>query len=134
MYSINIAFVNVIEIKVYSMSYIKKTILLDLDGVINEYTKGFREDYIPPVKKGAENFLINLSQKFKIKLFTTREKSMVKTWLSDNGLDKYFSGITNIKEACWLIVDDRCIKFNGDYDELLSDIVNFHVWHEKIEH
>lgn len=134
MYSINIAFVNVIEIKVYSMSYIKKTILLDLDGVINEYTKGFRKDYIPPVKKGAENFLINLSQKFKIKLFTTREKSMVKTWLSDNGLDKYFSGITNIKEACWLIVDDRCIKFNGDYDELLSDIMNFHVWHEKIEH
>lgn len=134
MYSINIAFVNVIGIKVYSMSYIKKTILLDLDGVINEYTKGFRKDYIPPVKKGAENFLINLSQKFKIKLFTTREKSMVKTWLSDNGLDKYFSGITNIKEACWLIVDDRCIKFNGDYDELLSDIMNFHVWHEKIEH
>lgn len=134
MYSINIAFVNVIGIKVYSMSYIKKTILLDLDGVINEYTKGFRKDYIPPVKKGAENFLINLSQKFKIKLFTTREKSMVKTWLSDNGLDKYFSGITNIKEACWLIVDDRCIKFNGDYDELLFDILNFHVWHEKIEH
>lgn len=134
MYSINIAFVNVIGIKVYSMSYIKKTILLDLDGVINEYTKGFRKDYIPPVKKGAENFLINLSQKFKIKLFTTREKSMVKTWLSDNGLDKYFSGITNIKEACWLIVDDRCIKFNGDYDELLFDIMNFHVWHEKIEH
>ena len=59
---------------------------------------------------------------------------MVKTWLSDNGLDKYFSGITNIKEACWLIVDDRCIKFNGDYDELLSDIMNFQVWHEKIEH
>ena len=134
MYSINIAFVNVIGIKVYSMSYIKKTILLDLDGVINVYTKGFCKDYIPPVKKGAENFLINLSQKFKIKLFTTREKSMVKTWLSDNGLDKYFSGITNIKEACWLIVDDRCIKFNGDYDELLSDIMNFHVWHEKLEH
>lgn len=134
MYSINIAFVNVIGIKVYSMSYIKKTILLDLDGVINEYTKGFRKDYIPPVKKGAENFLINLSHKFKIKLFTTREKSMVKTWLSDNGLDKYFSGITNIKEACWLIVDDRCIKFNGDYDELLSDIMDFHVWHEKIKH
>lgn len=134
MYSINIAFVNVIGIKVYSMSYIKKTILLDLDGVINEYTKGFHKDYIPPVKKGAENFLINLSHKFKIKLFTTREKSMVKTWLSDNGLDKYFSGITNIKEACWLIVDDRCIKFNGDYDELLSDIMDFHVWHEKIKH
>ena len=120
MYSINIAFVNVIGIKVYSMSYIKKTILLDLDGVINEYTEGFRQDYIPPVKNGAENFLINLSQKFKIKLFTTREHSMVKTWLISNGLDKYFSG--------------RCIRFNGDYDELFSDIVNFQVWHEKKEH
>ena len=134
MYSINIAFVNVIGIKVYSMSYIKKTILLDLDGVINEYTEGFRQDYISPVKNGAENFLINLSQKFKIKLFTTREHSMVKTWLISNGLDKYFSGITNIKELCWLIIDDRCIRFNGDYDELFSDIVNFQVWHEKKEH
>ena len=134
MYSINIALVNEIGIKVNLMCNKKKTILLDLDGVINEYTKGFQKDYIPPVKKGAVDFLEILSKKYDLKLFTSRNKSLVEKWVFNNGLDKYFSGITNIKEVCWLFVDDRCITFNGNYDDLLNEIINFKVWHENKVH
>ena len=28
----------------------RKTILMDLDGVLNEYTGDFDKDYIPPIK------------------------------------------------------------------------------------
>ena len=28
----------------------RKTILIDLDGVLNEYTGDFDKDYIPPIK------------------------------------------------------------------------------------
>lgn len=35
----------------------KPTILVDLDGVLNEYGKEkFDENYIPPIKKGQKNF------------------------------------------------------------------------------
>ena len=86
------------------------------------------------MKKGAVDFLEILSKKYDLKLFTSRNKNLVEKWVFNNGLDKYFSGITNIKEVCWLFVDDRCITFNGNYDDLLNEIVNFKVWHENKVH
>ena len=35
----------------------RKTILIDLDGVLNDYTGDFDKDYIPPIKDGAKEFL-----------------------------------------------------------------------------
>ena len=31
-------------------NFTKKTILIDLDGILNTYTGGFNEDFIPPLK------------------------------------------------------------------------------------
>ncbi len=41
-----------------------KTILIDLDGVLNEYVANFDEDFIPPIKQGAKVFLSALTEKF----------------------------------------------------------------------
>ena len=46
-----------LEIKI-----MKKTILIDLDGVLNTYTGNFDKDFIPPIKEGAFDFLKNLSE------------------------------------------------------------------------
>ena len=54
----------------------KKTILLDLDGVINTYSGDYNSDYIPPLRDGARQFVEKLSAKYKIKLFTTRNKML----------------------------------------------------------
>jgi len=37
----------------------KKTILVDLDGVLNTYTGKFDENFIPPIKDGAFEFIKN---------------------------------------------------------------------------
>lgn len=42
--------------------------------MLNEYTGKFDENFIPPVKKGAKEFLKKLSDDYVIKLFTTRNK------------------------------------------------------------
>ena len=47
----------------------KKTILIDLDGVLNTYTGEFKKEHIPPIKRGAKKFLEKLSKKFVIKIF-----------------------------------------------------------------
>ena len=42
----------------------KKTILIDLDGVLNDYVGNYDKDFIPPIKFGAKEFLSNLSKNF----------------------------------------------------------------------
>ena len=106
----------------------KKRIMIDLDGVLNQYKGKFDKNYIPPLKDGARNFLEELSVKYELKLFTTRDSNQTQKWLDDNELNKYFNGITNIKEPCYLIIDDRCMKFEGSYDEMLKKIDNYRPW------
>ena len=54
----------------------KKLISIDLDGVLNEYNGSFNEKEIPQIKPGAYEFLKNLSENFRIEIFTTREKNI----------------------------------------------------------
>ncbi len=44
----------------------KRTILIDLDGVLNEYKGNFDNNFIPPLKDGAKDFLEYLSQDYEI--------------------------------------------------------------------
>lgn len=112
------------------MSNLKKTLLIDLDGVLNQYEGNFDITYIPPIKNGAEEFIKKLSENYELKLFTTRNRLLTAKWLMDNNLDKCFTDITNVKDPAFLIIDDRCIKFQGDYETLYNEIENFRVWYK----
>ena len=107
----------------------RKTILIDLDGVLNEYTGGFDKDYIPPIKDGAKEFLENLSENFDIKIFTTRNKILATKWLINNSIDQFVADITNVKDLAWLYIDDRCINFDGNFENLSNNINNFRPWY-----
>lgn len=109
---------------------IKRTILIDLDGVLNEYTGNFDKDFIPPIKSGAKEFLNSLSNDYEIKLFTTRNKLLAAKWLIENDVDKYISDITNVKDVCFLFIDDRCLKFEGDFEKMGNQIKDFKVWYK----
>ena len=108
----------------------KKTILIDLDGVLNTYTGNFDEKVIPPIKEGAFEFIRNLSNDYKVKIFTTRNRLLASEWIINNGLKEYVDDITNIKELNFLLIDDRCIKFNGDYEDLQKQVNDFKVWYK----
>jgi len=109
----------------------KKTILLDLDGVLNTYTGDYDKNFIPPIKDGAKDFLLELSKNYKIVIFTSRNLLLASKWIVDNNIDKYISNVTNHKEASYLIIDDRCINFTGDYNKLKNHIDNFKVWYKE---
>ena len=109
----------------------KKTILIDLDGVLNTYSGNFDKDLIPPIREGAFEFLQNLSKDYQIKLFTTRNKLLASNWIIDNKLSDYIDDVTNTKELCYLYIDDRCINFNGNYDDLTDKIINFKAWYKN---
>ncbi len=44
---------------------IKRTILFDLDGVLNTYDGNYDEGYIPPIKDGAYDLIKELSKDYK---------------------------------------------------------------------
>ena len=108
----------------------KRLDLIDLDGVLNTYTGGFDKDFIPPIKEGAKEFLKKLSENFELKLFTTRNKMLASKWLVENDIDKFFVDITNTKDLAWLYIDDRCLKFDGEFSSLEEQINNFKPWYK----
>ena len=105
---------------------LKKKILIDLDGVLNQYGKEkYDENYIPEIKEGAKEFLEKLSTIGDLYLFTSRNLMLSVKWLINNNIDKYFKDVTAIKLPSFLYVDDRTICFNGNFDQIFNDIVKF---------
>ena len=89
------------------MNKLKKTILFDLDGVLNTYDGNYNQNYIPPIKNGAYKLIKELSQDYKIVIFTTRNSLIASKWIVENGLDLYVENVTNVKVPAYLIIDER---------------------------
>ena len=107
----------------------RKKILIDLDGVLNEYGKEkFDENFIPEIKSGAREFIQNVSEFAELYLFTSRNLILATKWLIKYDLDKYFKDVTNVKIPSFLYIDDRTICFRGNYKETLDEIKNFQVY------
>ena len=106
-----------------------KKILIDLDGVLNQYgNEKFDENYIPPIKEGAKEFIEELSKTSELYLFTTRNLILSAKWLIENKLDNHFKDVTNTKIPSFLYIDDRAICFKGNYTKTIEDIKNFKVY------
>ena len=109
----------------------KRTILIDLDGVLNTYTGQYDKNTIEEAREGTIEFIKELSIDFDLKLFTTRPQKLVEKWLNKYNMQDYFSEITNTKKIAWLILDDRCIKFDGNYKNTITQIKNFKPWYKS---
>lgn len=110
------------------MEKFRKTLLIDLDGVLNQYDGKYNPDYIPEPKEGADEFLKTLAPDYKLVLFTTREGSMAEKWLLKHNLATHFDEVTDKKLPAYLLIDDRCIQFLGDYSKITSEIKAFTPW------
>ena len=102
-----------------------KTILVNLDGVLNTYDGNYIENQIPPIKKDAEKFLEKISKNYRVIIFSTRKPKLILNWLKENNLQKYISDVTNTKLPAFAYIDDRCINFSGNYDEIINKLQNF---------
>ena len=108
-----------------------KTLLIDLDGVLNDYVGNYDKEFISQIKAWAKEFLSNLSKNYVIKIFTTRNSVLASKWIEENGLNEFVVGVTNIKEPCWVYIDDRCITFDGKFEDLIDKINNFKPYYKK---
>lgn len=110
--------------------YKTKKIFIDFDGVINDY-KGWKgEDNLFLPKKGILKFLEWLSQTSEITIFTTRDTLKVSQWLEKHNLRQYIADITNVKRPAHIYIDDRGLKFNGNFNLLKTQIEGYKVYWE----
>ena len=103
-----------------------KIAMIDLDGVLNTYNGNFSEKEIPSIRKGAKEFLEELSKDFIIEIFTVRDKKITQEWLNKYQIDKYIQNITDKKNPkSSIFIDDRCLCFKGDFKKTLEQIRKF---------
>lgn len=110
---------------------LKPIICIDFDGVLNNYN-GYDGDNLGTPKDGAKEFLEKLSKKYIIIILSARRYSHIIKWLDHYDLWQYVADVTSFKPknvVCF--VDDRAIKFNGDYAEALRHINNFKTYWEE---
>ncbi len=109
------------------MGNFRKTILIDLDGVLNTYDGNYSENFIPEVKKGAKEFIKKLNKDYDLILFTKRNNLEATKWLIENKMDEYFKDVTRVKVPAYLYLDDRAMRFSGNYENTLKQIEDFKV-------
>lgn len=102
----------------------KKTLAVDFDGVLHKYSKGWHDGtcYDVPIE-GAMDALLNLMNRgYNIVIFTARPTAPVHEWMLKYWTAKQFAipEITNSKPAAVAYIDDRAVKFNGKWSEMLE--------------
>jgi hypothetical protein len=101
-----------------------KTVVLDFDGVIHRYSRGWQEGrlYDPPTD-GCQRALARLSAEYRLVVVTSRDRlAAVRGWLAYYGLEEYIEEVTNRKPPAAAYVDDRAVVFRGGWDETISGV------------
>lgn len=97
----------------------KKTILIDFDGVIHSYEKGWNggKIYGKPVANSLKAVKKLIKEGYRVVVFTSRENlEEVEKWLKKNKFPKI--EVTNKKIPSFAIIDDRAIRFTNWVDVL----------------
>lgn len=103
----------------------RRTICIDFDGVLAEYDGWKGPEFFGEPRVGTRKFLYRLREKrFKIIVFTLRPEEKVVEWFERHELPLP-ELVTNVKIPALVYVDDRGLKFNGNFDFLLSELEGF---------
>lgn len=120
----------------------KKTICVDFDGVIADYSEGFkgRGVFGAPILGACVVLNALRDDGWKIIVFTTRgEVPLLEDYLINNNIpfdeinrnSDNPPGTNEGKPIADVYLDDRALQFSGDWPRAYYDIINFKPWFEK---
>lgn len=111
----------------------KPNVAIDFDGVLNTYTgwKGVDELFEP--REGAARFLDLLTDTHRVVIFSTRDSEKIWEWLKKHDMDRFVAWVTNEKIPASAYVDDRAVRFDGDFTKALGEVRDFRPhWQEPV--
>lgn len=108
----------------------KNLISIDFDGVLSHYNGWKGVDVLGDPIKGAKEFILMIKNSgFTPIIFTTRKPELIKNWLKK--FEFLDLEVSNVKYPSIVYIDDRCVKFNGNFSNLIKDLKNYNVyWRE----
>jgi hypothetical protein len=115
----------------------KQTIILDFDGVVHSYTSGWKgADVIPdPPTPGAKEAILKLREKYVVVICSSRSHQFggiaaIRAWLDKHGI--YVDDVPEHKPPHVCVIDDRALRFEGDWQAVLDGIERASVpWNKK---
>jgi hypothetical protein len=134
------------------MTDFKPTICIDFDGVIHSYERGWQNGEIyGTVVPGFFEWVEAAKDHFHLVIYSSRSKNedgviamgkwlheQRSIWRKATGFpnDKSMTeiGIAHEKPAAWLTIDDRCVRFDGRWDDpaLASEtLLAFKPWMQR---
>ena len=115
----------------------KQTIILDFDGVIHSYTSGWQgATAIPdPPTDGAREAIARLRERYEVVVVSSRcyqdgGRSAISVWLDKHGI--VVDRVTDEKPPHVCVVDDRALRFEGDWQAVLEGVERASVpWNKR---
>ena len=107
----------------------KPLVCVDFDGVLNDY-EGWRvPNYMYKPLPGTKEFLKKLSEKYTVGIFSTRDPFRLRQWLELYHIP--YDEIVTKKVPALAYIDDRALRFDGNYDKVLYELERFKTHWEK---
>lgn len=101
-------------------------VCVDLDGVLNTFDEWRGADYFHPPRAGAHDFLRDLRKAgFRVVVFTCRWHEDAAAWLRSQGMAEYVDEVTDRKPPAHVYVDDRALRFDGDFEDTYRRVLEF---------
>lgn len=118
----------------------KQTIILDFDGVIHSSVHPWVSVVIIPdaPTMGAKESIAKLREKYNVVVVSSRCSTLaglqaVKNWLDFWEIE--VDGVQSEKPPHIVVVDDRALRFRGDWNEVVRGIPAASVpWNKKDQH
>lgn len=105
----------------------RQTIILDFDGVVHSYSSGWKgAAVIPdPPTPGAKEAIAKLRETYNVVIVSSRchqegGVESIADWLNNYNIE--VDCVTSNKPPHVVVVDDRALRFNGDWDEVIQKI------------
>ena len=122
----------------------RQTLCVDFDGVIHSYGEGWQGGKIyGHVTPGFFEWADAASKHFDLVIYSSRSatpggRMVMKRWLRQEYARLGHKGalppfrFDAKKPPAWLTIDDRCIRFDGDWNALTVPALQaFRPWHER---
>ncbi len=115
----------------------KQTVIVDFDGVIHSYSSGWKgADTVADLPTdGAREAIAKLREEYIVVVCSSRCHQpggieAIRAWLRLHDIE--VDDVTNDKPPHIVTIDDRALRFNGDWQEVLDGIKTAGVpWNKK---
>lgn len=109
----------------------RKTVCIDFDGVLAEYDGWKGEDVLGDPKQGAKEFVERVLRDYDVVVHTTRNLGKVVNWLIEHEFPPQMT-VSREKPPALAYIDDRAVRFEGDFDDAFAQIARPAYWEGEI--